>query len=1389
MREPMRAERHRATLLTIAIAVATFALPLTPLRAQEPAVQLQRWTEEITSSVASGRADEAIRVASRMVALVREKPELATLEHARVLHSVAVALHERGQYDEALPYYEVAVEIIGRLDIPESAPLLVQVIENYANTFFARGDPVTGCRLMAQALWLRNETLNFEHESFPQLLTALGEVASHLEAYGIYDAAEELLREVVRARRLSQGEDHPAHGVALNNLGKLLYVQGKYAEAEQTYRDAIRILASSVGTDHPDHIAALGNLAMVLQVLGDLGTAERLLREIIELRRRTQGTENAEYALALNNVAQLLFSKSRFDEAERLYREAVKIFEESVGTEREEYAVIVGNLGLLLISRADPAAAEPYLRKASEVYERLYGRSNPAYARSLFQLAMLLHREGKFDEASSHYEVAIGTWRELQLTRHPEYAQALIAFGRLRLIQYQLDDAEAAFREALEVVEATVGRDHHRYAVALKELARFHTTRAAYAEAEALFREALETMRRAVGEEDQEYLETLSELARMNVEKGNHAAAESIMRDVVAIQRRVHGPGHPTYASAVNTLAFILAGEAKYAEAEPLFREAIEIGRRHPEVDRPNYAAALNNYAQLLVAIGNFSAAIPLFLESIEVERALHGTEHPMYARAVNNLAWFYHSLGKDDEAEPLFREAVGILAATVGTVHPEYATAIANLAASLRNLGRGDEAISIMRESVEILRGAVGERHPSFALQLNNLAVGLMESGEPEVAETIFADALEIGLQLFGPHHPDNIRVLLNMGALNSALGRPDSARVLIQRALEAQQQLLEQVFSFTSERGMLAYAGTAQMGLFFFLTILDEHPLDDAASALHWVLARKGAVLSALSTYRQVERIAAADPEVAATISQLHQTRKLLTDLTLNPLAGVPPDSLTQLISSLNERREVLEVSLQRTLSAHLGRDEGSGTLGSPDRGQTVDGLRRTLPAGGALVEFVRYFKLDLNSGRREVRLPVPHYAALVLQADGPVRWVPLGEAEEVERAVRDLRTAHMGCESGERSTFCSESSYKATAEEAYLRIFDALEPHLEGVEQLFLSPDGELNQVPFGALVDLGGQYLIERFRIAYLSSGRDLLRQQDGGKRAAGTVVFAGPSFDVIPAAKGGAPGEVGRSGQRAQGDVAYGTTLRSSAAPEALRSLKWEELPGALAEADDVKMALEGTERGPITIHTGERATEDSFKATRAPRILHLATHGFFIPERELSPEERAQCLAAGTEPGQASSLESGMGRGIERLRCAENPLLRSGIVLAGANAVGAADAAEDGWVLAEEIATLDLAGTELVVLSACETGLGDLKNGEGVYGLRRAFQLAGAEKILMSLFKVPDSATRDLLAGFYRSLAAGVSAEEALRESQLELRTKHPHPFYWASFVLVGTGR
>jgi CHAT domain-containing protein len=323
------------------------------------------------------------------------------------------------------------------------------------------------------------------------------------------------------------------------------------------------------------------------------------------------------------------------------------------------------------------------------------------------------------------------------------------------------------------------------------------------------------------------------------------------------------------------------------------------------------------------------------------------------------------------------------------------------------------------------------------------------------------------------------------------------------------------------------------------------------------------------------------------------------------------------------------------------------------------------------------------------------------------------------------------------------------------------------------VYVAPDGELNRLAFEALVDDQSHYLVEHYRFVYLSCGRDLMRP--AAKPALGTVVFAGPDFNLnAKQRKDQATALLQKPEQVA---------LRGGATAD-LRGLRWTSLPGAAAEAADIQKALQDSTYGPVQVYAGSQALEEVLKRMPAPRLLHLATHGFFLEDIQQKPEQLDRMVAMAADA-----------RGQERLRLVKNPLLRSGIVLAGANALGEESTVtdvEDGWVTAEEIALLNLAGTDLVVLSACESGLGDLKTGEGVYGLRRAFLYAGSRTLVTSLFKVPDAETRQMMQRFYSGLKAGKGKLEALHEAQLAViqqrRQEHgaAHPFFWASFVLVG---
>ncbi len=298
----------------------------------------------------------------------------------------------------------------------------------------------------------------------------------------------------------------------------------------------------------------------------------------------------------------------------------------------------------------------------------------------------------------------------------------------------------------------------------------------------------------------------------------------------------------------------------------------------------------------------------------------------------------------------------------------------------------------------------------------------------------------------------------------------------------------------------------------------------------------------------------------------------------------------------------------------------------------------------------------------------------------------------------------------------------------------------PLLGEATHLLLSPDGQLNLVPFAALVDEQNHYLVETYTLTHLTTGRDLLRLQTVAPSRQPPVVLANPNYDT--ADPSGAP-SITASPRPQDNPPGRRVADRSGDIAE----LRFGPLPGTAREVQAIAPLLPDT----AIILTEAAATENALKQVQAPSILHIATHGFFLDDVEFVPpgSPRGEIELVSAAPG--SFAADG-----ERPTSTENPLLRSGLALAGFNRRDSGG--EDGVFTALEAAGLDLRGTRLVVLSACETGVGDVANGEGVYGLRRAFAIAGAESQLMSLWKVDDEGTADLMAQYYDRLRAGQAA-------------------------------
>jgi CHAT domain-containing protein len=444
--------------------------------------------------------------------------------------------------------------------------------------------------------------------------------------------------------------------------------------------------------------------------------------------------------------------------------------------------------------------------------------------------------------------------------------------------------------------------------------------------------------------------------------------------------------------------------------------------------------------------------------------------------------------------------------------------------------------------------------------------------------------------------------------------------------------------------------------------------------------------------------------------------------------------------------------------------------------------------MPVDTALVEIVSYHPYDARARNRSERYGHARYGAYVLPSNGPPKSIDLGDAATINNDVAALREALISPRS---------KNTKQLGQALYAKVMQPLVTLAGNTQKLFLSPDGDLNLIPFGALVDEQGRYVVENYSITYLTSGRDLLRLKvhTGGEQ--GPIIFADPSFDLSV------------SDSRRDTGGTLSSELGAGRRSTDLREAKFSALPGTAGEAKALAEVIPN-----VRVLTGPQATEAALKQVSGPRILHVATHGFFLPDQ----------LREGTQANAES--QAGRGLGISRpgevlerqTSHEENPLLRSGLAFAGVNQ-RQSGTGEDGVLTALEASGLDLWGTRLVVLSACETGLGEVRNGEGVYGLRRALVLAGSESQVMSLWQVSDAATRDLMAAYYKRLKEGEGRTEALRQVQLMMirsgrqKTGGPtsagstqerglgiesgnrqsedrsHPFYWASFIQSGDWR
>ncbi|MFN0173425.1 MAG: tetratricopeptide repeat protein [Saprospiraceae bacterium] len=1070
---------------------------------------------------------------------------------------------------------------------------------------------------------------------------------------------------------------------------------------------------------------------------------------------------------SLIQVSRALTDKRDFNKALEVNAEAEKIALEKMGRESAVFGSCCFNRGRVNYFKRDYTEAEKWYIEAKDIREKALGKVYPDYANSLNNLGILYKDMGKYEKAEPLY-LEIKAIREKVLGKeHPDYTRSLNNLAFLYKEMGKYEKAEPFYLESLAIFEKVLGKEHPDYANSLNNLGILYKDMGNYVKAEPLYLQAIAIKEKVLGKEHASYAWSLNALANLNLALGNYEKAEPLYLEAKAIRGKILGREHPDYATSLNNVAALYSYMSNYEKAEILFLEAKAIrskvlGREHPE-----YASSLNNLANLYTLMGNYEKAEPLYLESKAIREKVLGKQHPDYASSLSHLATIYSYMGNYEKAEPIFLEAKAIREKVLGKEHPEYASSLHNLAVLYYSMGQYEKAEPLCLEAKDIQEKVLGKEHPVYAKSLNNLANLYKHMGNYKKAEPLYLETKAIQEKVLGKEHQAYPKNLNSLAHLYWTTKKFDAAKPYLLEAREIDKSLLLKAFRHLSERELTSYINnfTAEQNLLFSFT---QTQTELSADCYNNTLFHKGFLLNAVS---QVSHLALSDSVTTEKYYQLKAYNRRLAALYVKPIAE------RKGVSELEEKANTLEKELTSTVAG----------FGQAIKQVNWQEVQAALWPGESAIEFV-----DYKFSNPKTTDSVMYAALLVRPGDASPLFIPLFEEKQLNALLHTTEER--------RADYVSRlytlpdrgiEPVEKTRETLYKLIWKPLEKELKGATVVYFSNSGLLHRLNLTAIPIRLDSVLGDRYQLVELGSTRSLAVGTKAGQLVVpnqlktstkNALLFGGIQYDLDSTALVNSIASIDSVSVASRGELNFFYT------DSTLRVGTWGSLPFTDREVGNLERILK-TAGIPTQTRRGYNATEEAFKTIGAgsnpsPRILHIATHGFFFPEPQTS--EGFKTLPTLNEPV---------------FKISEHPMIRSGLLLAGANHAWKTGkplkpGMEDGILTAYEISQMNLSNTELVVLSACETGLGDIQGNEGVYGLQRAFKIAGAKYLIMSLWQVPDKQTSLLMTTFYKKwlpsdaeALAGkeqkMTIPEAFRAAQKELRDAGLDPYQWAGFVLV----
>lgn len=1073
----------------------------------------------------------------------------------------------------------------------------------------------------------------------------------------------------------------------------------------------------------------------------------------LEVLLKNSKIEDDPKAEIKNLYAVCLLNSGKAQDGVNAFLENISFMEtNSKRSPSENYYTATSQLGIILFKAKQPENAVTYLQKSLVEAQNLDKKTDSEIITITQIIATVYKDEGKVQKADSIYSIVLNQKAEFNGSESEELKKTLVTVANMHYDNDDFDKAVQYYNKAAEISEKLYGTKSQECVTINQKIAEIYRYNGKLEEAEKIYSKSLRTYKKEYGEQSPQYLSAFISLADLYMITGRYSKAEDQYEEARKLLKSLTGENNEEYARLLNQIGLLKAEIGEYNLALDIYNRSLSITKKVLGENHKEYATTLHNIALAYQNLENYIEAEQTYKTALQIRKNTTGETSPEYAESANSLAAFYIKMGRTNDALKYFQAAHKIIESNYGVNNIRYATSLTNLGHVFELNNEHNKALEFYNGAISIFENAIGTSHPLYGDAISNLAKLYLKESKYDEAEALFQKYRTITKKKYGTDHEKYSLALTNLGRLNE---KTENYKKALDYYLEvkeiAQNKFGEKSMVYNEAISNLARVETAMGNIasakaywleanrIYFYEMASFFPsMSEKEQSRFYNKIRYHFVGFNMFVYQYQKQ----HPDLLIHLFENQIISKsMLFRSSSKMIEGIRKSNNPETLKYFEDWQSNKELLAQYYTDPNISvSKEKKDSLES-----YINELEKQLSLSSAQFKdynssgTVDFKSIQSNLNPTEALIEMVRVEKFDFQKGGTrdtnnVYYLALIITSNASQPKLVFINNGKDLETGKLKNYRNSTKYKVPDQKSYAMYWERIKKELpDNNNQIYLSPDGVYNQINLLSIRNpTNNNYIIDEVNIKYITNSSE--------------VVQKAPKSDLKVINLYGNP------------DFSYHNKLLQKTQPKKSREIK--DLPGTKVEIDIIQSQLEKA-KWDINKFEATNATETSLKKTQNAQVIHIATHGFFKEDVKIEGEDDGDHFL-------------------------NNPLLRSGLYLSKNEQIRDENSGDDGILYAYEAMNLNLDNTELVVLSACETGLGEVQNGEGVFGLQRALRVAGCQSVLISLWKVDDTATQELMEAFYAHWLKTGDKFEALRTAQKAVRKKYNNPYYWGGFIMVG---